>query len=203
MATGRNAALVDDEGAAGTFASGLAFLALLLAVFALAAVVLVRNHAWADALAARLPFPGPSVSLAADPSLPSQLRLVDARAWNTMLADQTATLIAETDVANDALVPVRRVVLGAEARSADGTVVAIATSACGTTVSNRLLRRIGRDELGALQDLEPATSVEPGQRLTCQVAFPDIPPGVEEVVLRISSVEPDPGHHPPAFHPAG
>jgi hypothetical protein len=198
-----SAAVSVGDRAGDRLAGALAFLAVLVATFAMAAVVLIRNHAWADALAARLPFPGPTSSLAADPSLAPQLRVVGARAWDTLLADQTPVLIAEAEVVNDALVPVRRVVLEVQARTRDGQAVALATAACGTTVSHRLLKRIARDELGALQSLKPAISTEPGGRLTCQVAFAGIAPGVEEVVLRVSSVEPDPGHSPPTFRSAG
>jgi hypothetical protein len=122
------------------------------------------------------------------------------RAWETTLADQTPVLMMEATVMNDALVPVRRVMVRAEARI-DGHKVAAQTGACGKAVSSRLLRRIGRDELAALREIDPAAPMRPGERSPCQLAFTGIAPGVKEVVLRIASVEPFPGHPARAFDP--
>lgn len=192
--------VVPEESGPSGLSTPLVVLAALLTTFMLAALFMGQNHTWTDSLMARLPFPGPQTSLAADPSLPSQLRLSNVRAWDAMLADQTPTLIAEASVINDALVPVRRIVVAAEAR-ADGRLIASQTVTCGKWVSSRLLRRIGRDELAALREIDASAPLEPGQRMPCQVAFGGIEPGANEVVLRIASAEPSPGHRAPAFDP--
>jgi hypothetical protein len=187
---------------AGTpsFGTPLVLLAALLGSFAIVALVMVRNHSWTDSVMAMLPLPGPSASFAADPSLTTQLRVSDARAWNATLGDQTPALVADASVTNDALVPVRHIMLEAEAR-AHGRLVAVETVGCGKTVSNRLLRRIGRDEIGALREIDASSPVQPGASIPCQVAFAGVAAGVDEVVLRVASVEPLPGHGPAVFRP--
>ena len=189
-----------EEESSPSAANALALLGSLLVTFATLALFMTHNHAWTDSVMAALPFPGPSQSLAADPALTSQVRLVDARAWDTMLGDRTAALVAEAAVTNDSLVPIHRVVVEAQARR-DGRTLAVLTASCGTSVSHRLLRRLARDELETLRALETAAAVQPGDRLPCQVTFAGIEPGIEEVQLRIASVEPFPGHHPHAFRP--
>jgi hypothetical protein len=196
----RGTTFVPEESSPPSVATPVVLLAALLGSFALAALFMIHDHSWTDSLMARLPLPGPSVSLAADPSLASQIRLTHARAWNTLLADQTPVLVAEAWATNDALVPVRRVTVVVEARSDRGSSVT-GTVACGVSVSNRLLRRIARDELAALRELEPPMTVEPGQRLPCQIAFAGMAAEAKEVVLRVASVEPFPGHRSPAFRP--
>ena len=203
MVVGREASLVHEvheEDDPSLLTAPLAILGALLGSFALIALFMVHDHTWTDEFMASLPLPGLGMSLAADPSLAPQMRMTNARAWNTILADQTPALMAEADIANDALVPVEHVVVRGEARI-EGRIKAVATAVCGKAVSTRLLGRIGRDELETLMSLEAPLSVEPGHRLACQVAFPGVMPGVEEVVLRIASVEPSPGHRPPVFRP--
>jgi len=191
---------VPEETSASTLATALTLLSALLLTFGLVALFMVRNHSWTDSVMATLPFPGPRATLAADPALVPQMHLGDLRAWDATLADQTPALITEAAVTNDALVSVRRIMVTAEARI-DGHTVAMQTTACGKSVSNRLLRRIGRDELAALREIDPPGPVRPGERLPCQLAFTGIAPGVKEVVLRIASVEPFPGHPARAFDP--
>jgi hypothetical protein len=189
---------VPEEASTSTLATALTLLSALLLTFGLIAVFMVRNHDWTDSFMAALPFPGPRANLAADPALVPQLQLGELRAWDATLADQTHALITEASVTNDALVSVRRVLVTAEAR-VDGHTVASQTTACGKSVSGRLLRRIGRDELAALREIDPPGPVRPGQSMTCQVAFTGLAPGVKEVVVRIASVEPFPGHPARAF----
>jgi len=190
----------EETKAPSMLGAALALLCALLLSFALIAAFMVQNHGWTDSLMAVLPFPGPRASLAADPQLAPQLRLENVRAWDATLADQTSALIAEAWVTNDALVPVHRVLVTAEAR-VDGHTVATQSGTCGKAVSSRLLRRIGRDELMALREIDPPAPVRPGQKIPCQLAFTGIVPGVKEVVVRIASVEPYPGHPARAFDP--
>jgi hypothetical protein len=189
-----------EETDAPSGGNALALLGSLLVSFATLALFMTHNHDWTDAVMAALPLPGPSLSLAADPSLSSQVRLVDVRAWDTILGDRTPALVAEAWVTNDALVPIRRIVVEAEARR-EGRAQAYASTTCGAAVSHRLLKRLARDEIETLRTLEAPAAVEPGDRLPCQIAFAGVEPGIEEVVLRIASVEPFPGHHPHAFRP--
>jgi hypothetical protein len=191
---------VPEEPSASALATPLVLLAALLVSFTLVALFMTHNHAWTDSLMAKLPLPGAEASLAADPSLRSQLTLRDLRAWDATLADQTSLLLAEATVVNDALVPVRRIVVTAEAR-VDGRVIATQTATCGKAVSSRLLRRMGRDELSALREIDPPVALEPGEHLPCQLAFAGIAPGIKEVTLRVASAEPLPGHREPAFAP--
>jgi hypothetical protein len=197
---GREASFVHEENIPSSLTAPLAILGALLASFALIALFMVHDHTWTDEITAHMPWPGQGMSLAADPSLEPQMRMINARAWNTILADQTPTLMAEADIVNDALVPVERIMVRAEART-EGRTKAVATAVCGKSISTRLLGRIGRDEIETLMSLDAPLSVEPGHTLACQVAFPGVVPGVEEVVIRIASVEPSPGHHPPVFRP--
>lgn len=194
------ASVVHEEHEPSRLTAPLAILAGLLVAFSLLTLFMVHDHAWTDSLTASVPLPGPA-TLAADPNLAAQMRVTGAHAWNTVLADQTQAVVAEAEIANDALVAVRHIVINAEAR-VEGRTKAVGVAMCGKPVSNRLLGRIGRDELLTLLSLDAPVSVEPGHRLGCQVALPGIGPGIDEVVLRVASVEPSPGHPAPAFHPA-
>lgn len=192
--------VVPRDSRATSIGTALVLLASLVTGFAILALFMTHHHTWTDSIMAKLPLPGPAASFAADPSLSQQLRFRDQRAWNTMLADQTPTLVAEATLVNDALIPVRNVVVFAEAM-AGGRAVATMIVPCGKAISNRLLGRIGRDELRTVRDLAPNRAVAPGQSLPCQVAFAGVEPGTEEVRLTIASAEPLPGHLPPSFHP--
>lgn len=203
MGSGRDtsARFLHGEDLTSSLTAPLWILAALLLGFVLISLAMVYDHAWTDSLTSRLRLPGTGAVLAADPALAAQIRVIDARAWNTQLADQTPALVAEAVVANDALMPVRRIVLQAEAR-AGGLTLAVAKAACGKQVSKRLLGRIGREELETLLGLDAPASVAPGRRLGCQIAFAGIRPGTEEVALTVASVEPSPRHRAPSFRPA-
>jgi hypothetical protein len=184
--------------------TALVLMVSLITTFAIVALFMARNHSWSDAMLSRLPAPGPATSLAADPALADQMRIVTSQAWYTRLADQTPALVAETVVINEALVPVGNVVVEASVYAGDDN-LGTARVSCGKPVSPRLLGRLRREELRALGDLSPA-EVRPlatGESLRCQVAFAGIRPGAEEVTFRIASVEPLPGHRAPLFHPGG
>jgi hypothetical protein len=183
--------------------SAAILLGVLAICYGLVAVYMARNHAWADRFLQSVPIPTTAASLAADPVLAGQIRIVSSRAWYTQLADRTTTLVAEAIVVNDALVPVNKVVVEASAQ-ADGSSGRIESAVCGGTLSRRLLGRIAVDELETLQELVPTLdAIEPGQKLECQIAFPRMAQGAEEVVLRITWVEPLPGHPRPLVHPEG
>lgn len=184
--------------------TALVLITSLVAAFVIAASFMVRNHDWTDAFLARLPAPGARTSLAADPALAGQLRMLESQAWFARLADQTPALVAETVLVNDALVPVTNVVVEAVVME-NGNRVRTAHVGCGKPVSQRLIGRLRREELRALNDLDIASAGElaTGDRIRCQVAFARMKPGPDEVVFRIASVEPLPGHSPPLFHPGG
>jgi hypothetical protein len=182
--------------------TALVLLQALLAAFAIFALFLGHEHAWADRILAHVPMPGPATSLAADPSLAAQMRLIGRTAWYTRLADRTPVLVAEADVANDSLMPVNKIIVAAEAK-VGGETKAKAIARCGKAVSNKLLGRMPREELATLLDLDPpaAPPLLPGETRRCQVAFAGMAPGAEEVVVRIVSVEPLPGHPRPHLRP--
>jgi len=182
--------------------TALVLMTSLTAGFVIIALFMAGNHAWTDAITAALPVPGPATSLAADPGLSSQIRITRSRAWYTTLADQTPTLIAQATVVNDALLPVSNILVEGQAYR-DGKAVRSALGVCGRPISNRLIRRLPRDELRALQRLQPPTptAMVSGSSMECQLAFAGIKPGATEVSLRIASVEPLPGHRSPLFHP--
>lgn len=184
--------------------TALVLLVSLITTFAILALFMARDHPWTDALLARLPAPGAATSLAADPTLASQMRIVTSQAWYTKLADQTPALVAETVVINDALVPVNNVIVEASVYAGEKH-LGTARVSCGKPVSPRMLGRLKRDELRALDDLRPPETrpLATGESLRCQVAFAGIESGAEEVTFRIASVEPLPGHREPLFHPGG
>jgi hypothetical protein len=173
----------------------------MMSAFAILALFMARNHSWTDKVMAEFPLPGPATSLAADPGLAGQIRIGKSRAWYTTLVDRTSALIAEAEVVNDAILPVTNIVVEAHAYQ-DGSPVRTISGMCGLPVSNRLLQRLPREELGALLDLEPpfSTPLGPGQSMDCQVAFAGLEPGADEVVFRVASAEPVPGHSKPLFH---
>ncbi len=178
-------------------------LGALVTFYGLLAVYMARDHAWTDEMLQRIPLPSTRATLAADAGLASQLRIVSSRAWYTNLADQTRTLVAEATVVNDALVPLSKVIVDAQAQG-QGTPLRTRSVVCGGAVSRRLLGRLPVEELDTLQELIPSlAALEPGRTIDCQVAFPDIGAGAEEVVLRIAWAEPFPGHPRPLFHPEG
>jgi hypothetical protein len=183
--------------------AGIAMLSLMVTFFGLLAVYMARNHPWTDSILQHVPIPATRASLAADAELATQIRIISSRAWYTNLADQTRTLVAEATIVNDALVPLSKVVVEAEAQG-QGATVHKQSAVCAGTISRRLLGRLPVEELDTLQELIPSLeALEPGETIDCQVAFPGISAGAEEVVLRIAWVEPLPGHPRPPFHPEG
>ena len=184
--------------------TALVLLTSLIAMFVIVSSFMVRNHEWTDAFLARLPAPGLATSMAADPSLAGQIRIVESGAWFTRLADQSPALVAETVVVNDALVPVKNIVVEAVVLNGEERVSTVRVS-CGKPVSDRLIGRLRRDELRALRELEnpAARPLSTGEHLRCQVAFAGLKQKADEVVIRVASVEPLPGHSPPLFHPGG
>jgi hypothetical protein len=178
-------------------------LGALVTFYGLLAVYMARDHAWTDSVLQQVPLPATRATLAADAELASHLRIVSSRAWYTKLGDQTRTLVAEATVVNDALIPLSKVIIEASAQ-AQGAAVLTRSVVCGGAVSRRLLGRLPVEELDTLQELIPSLdALEPGRTIDCQVAFPDIGTGAEEVVLRIAWVEPLPGHPRPLFRPEG
>ncbi len=198
--TGARTVVPDDEAQRASFAHALLLFALSLFVFVLIALFMTRNHTWTDRVMAALPLPGARTTLAADPSLVGQVRIVAPRAWTIELADRTPAVVAEARVVNDARVSIRRIVLEGALR-ADGRSAAVRSALCGKTLSPRLLRRLRADELGAFDRIDVPSRLEPGRAAPCQIVFTGVASRVENVVLRIASVEPDPNHSPPAFLP--
>jgi hypothetical protein len=182
----------------------IVLLVSLVATVGIVSLFMVRNHAWAERVLARLPAPGPATSMAADPGLADQIRILAGDAWFTKLGDQTSALVAESIVVNDSPIPVHNVVIEASVVDGAKTVGTVLVS-CGKPVSDRLLRRLTREELRALADLTPPASrpLTTGERLRCQVAFSGITPAGQDVTFRVASVEPYPGHPDPLFHPGG
>lgn len=176
----------------------MVLLAALNAAFAILAAFMVRNHAWTDAVMARIPLPGTGTSMAADPSLALQTKLESTQVWYQTLADQSSALVAQAEVVNRSLLPVTKIVVEAHAYGG-GLPLATVSTLCGLSVSERFMGRLGRAELKTLLELEPPSPrpVEPGARVLCQIAFPGLKREAEEVVFRIASVEPYPGHPPP------
>lgn len=183
--------------------SALVLLGALNVAFGLLSIFMTRNHAWTDAFMARLPIPGTGTSMASDPSLMRQMKIGATRAGYAPLADQSLTLVAETEVTNDSPLPVTKIVVEAHAYD-DGVPVRTVSTMCGLSVSQRLIGRLTREDLSALLDLAPPTPlpVEPGDTIGCQLAFPGLKTGAEEIAFRIASVEPFPGHPPPRLLPA-
>jgi len=183
--------------------SALVLLGALNVAFGLLSVFMTRNHAWTDAFMARLPLPGTGTSMAADPSLMRQMKIGATRAGYATLADQSSTLVAETEVTNDSPLPVTKIVVEAHAYD-DGIPVRTLSTMCGLSVSQRLIGRLTREDLSALLDLAPPSPlpVAPGDTIRCQLAFPGLKAGAEEIAFRIASVEPFPGHPPPRLLPA-
>ena len=184
--------------------TALVLLASFVTTFAIVALFMVRTHSWAETVLTYVPVPGAATSLAADPGLISQMRIVTTQAWHTQLSDQTPALVAETVIINDALIPVNNVIV--EASVYDGEdMLGTARVSCGKPVSNRLLGRLRREELRALGNLRPPTTrpLATGEKLRCQVAFAGIDANAKEVTFRIASVEPLPDHPLPLFHPGG
>jgi hypothetical protein len=183
--------------------SALVLLGALNVAFGILSVFMMRNHAWTDRFMASLPIPGTGTSMAADPSLMRQMKIGATRAWYVTLADQSSTLVAETEVANDSPLPVTKIVVEAHAYD-DGVPVRTVSTMCGLSVSQRLIGRLTREDLAALLDLAPPAPlpVAPGETIRCQLAFPGLKEGAEEVAFRIASAEPFPGHPPPRLLPA-
>ena len=121
---------------------------------------------------ASLPIPGTGTSMAADPSLMRQMKIGATRAWYATLADQSSTLVAETEVANDSPLPVTKIVVEAHAYD-DGAPVRTVSTMCGMSVSQRLIGRLTREDLAALLDLAPPAPlpVAPGRNHSLSAGF--------------------------------
>lgn len=187
-------AIVPEEPKETSAWSAVVLMASSVGAFALVALFLAVNHRWTDELLARLPVPA-SLRPAGDGIVAEQLRVTDVRTEHLTLADRSVALLLEASVVNDSAIPVRGIVLEVEGWR-DGDPVAQGVGTCGKNVSVRLLKRMSRDEVGALMELDaPATqALAPGARTGCQVALTQLRTEVEEVTFRIASAEPTADH---------
>ena len=169
-------------------------------VIALFALFLAQRHDWSDRFLSRVPMPGTRTSMAADPGLMQQLRVTEVELWFSDLVDQSSTLVADVDVENPSSLPITNIVLEAQAFDS-GAWVRTVSALCGLAVSPRLLGRLRREELVSLLDLSPPDplDVPPGATVRCQIAFPGVSSGVDEVMFKVASAEPSPGHPAPLF----
>lgn len=184
-------AIVRDEPEEASAWSAVVLMASAVAAFGLFALFLVYDHEWTDALIARLPAPGAARRLSYDAVLAGQMRVIDVEAKHLTLADRSTALVVEADVVNDASMAVRGVVLGVDGFAGDER-IATGYSACGNKVSERLLKRLSRDEVAALMGLDYSEKLvlEPGERVECQVAIAPMKSAAAEISYRIASVEP-------------
>ncbi len=187
-------AIVPEEPKETSAWSAVVLMASSVGAFALIALFLAVNHRWTDELLAHLPVPT-SLRPAGDGIVAEQLRVTDVRTEHLTLADRSVALLLEANVVNDAAIPVRGIVLEVEGWR-DGDPVAHGLGTCGKNVSVRLLKRMSRDEVGALMEMEPPQSQElaPGAETGCQVALTQLRTEVEEVTYRIASAEPTADH---------
>lgn len=194
MARASRTIVHDDPDPAPVWTAAV-LMASTVGAFAVLAVFLAHNHAWTDALMSKLPMPGAAESLGSDPVLAAQIRLVAPAAKFVTLADRSNAIVLTAAVVNDSPVPVRTVVIEAEALR-EGTGVARASAACGKNVSERLIKRMSRDEVRTLMRLRPSRAMvlAPGEKTECQVAIASIRGEVEEVSYRVASVEPNDDH---------
>jgi len=175
--------------------SAVVLMASSVGAFALLALFLANNHQWTDLLLARMPTPGGTIRLANDGIVAEQLRITDVRTEHLTLSDRSVALLFEATVVNDAAFPVRGIVLEIEGFR-EGKKIAEAEGTCGKDVSERLLKRLSRDEVTALMELTPPEGerLAPGSRMGCQVALTQLRTEVEEVSYRVASAEPDADH---------
>lgn len=195
--------IVNDDSEAAPVWTAAVLMASTVGAFAVLSVFLAHNHSWTDALMRAIPVPGAAESLGADPVLAAQIRIVDPVAKFVTLADRSNAIVVSADVVNDATVPVRQVVLEAQALHL-GNGVASAVASCGKNVSERLIKRMSRDEVRTLMRLRPSRTLvlAPGEKANCQIAIASIRGEVEEVSYRVASVEPT-ENHPLADRPPG
>jgi hypothetical protein len=187
-------AIVPEEPKETSAWSAVVLMASSVGAFALLALFLVNNHEWTDALLARLPTPGTAFSLAGDGIVAEQLRVSDVRTEHLTLADRSVALLLEATITNDSSIPVRGIILEVEGFR-DGSHVAGAQGTCGKNASVRLLKRLSRDEVVALMELETTSqTLMPGEKVDCQVALTQLRTEVEEVSYTIASAEPTSGH---------
>jgi|GEM_PF-980257 len=187
--------IVNDDSDPAPVWTAAVLMASTVGAFAVLAVFLAHNHAWTDALMSRLPAPGAAESLGSDPVLAAQVRILDPIVKFVTLADRSSAVLVTAAVVNDSPLPVRTVVIEAEALR-DGARVAHASAGCGKNVSERLIKRMSRDEVRTLMRLRPSRPLvlAPGQRADCQVAIAPIRGDVEEISYRVASVEPIEDH---------
>lgn len=187
-------AIVPEEPRETSAWSAVVLMASSVGAFALVALFLAVNHRWTDELLAHLPVPA-ALRPAADGVIAEQLRVTEVRTEHLTLADRSVALLLEATVVNDAAIPVRGISLEVEGWR-DGDPVAQGFGTCGKNVSVRLLKRMSRDEVGALMELDAPDNRElaPGGRTGCQVALTQLRTEVEEVTYRIASAEPTAGH---------
>jgi hypothetical protein len=188
-------AIVPEEPKETSAWSAVVLMASSVGGFALLALFLANNHGWTDALLSRLPTPGSAMSLAGDGIVAEQLRVTDVRTEHLTLSDRSVALLLEATVTNDSSIPVRGIILDIEGFR-DGQHVAGAQGTCGKNVSVRLLKRLSRDEVVALMELATPENqtLQPGEKVGCQVALTQLKTEVEEVSYTIASAEPISGH---------
>jgi len=203
MARTPRTTIVHDDPDPSPVWTAAVLMASTVGAFAVLSVFLAHNHAWTDALMRRIPVLGPAESLGSDPVLAAQIRIVAPTARFVTLADRSNAIVVTAAVVNDATVPVQHVVLEAQALHL-GNNVAAAAASCGKNVSERLIKRMSRDEVRTLMRLRPSRALvlAPGEKASCQVAIASIRGEVEEVGYRVASAEPTEAH-PSADRPDG
>ncbi len=184
--------IINDDPDSVSVWTGVVLMASTVSAFAVLTVFLAHNHAWTDALVSMIPVPGAAESLGSDPVLAAQIRIVAPDAKLVPLADRTNAIVVTAGIVNDSPVAVRGVVMEAEALRR-GAAVTHAWAACGRNVSEKLIKRMTRDEVRTLMQLRPSRTLvlEPGDKADCQVAILSIRGEVEEVSYRIGSAEPN------------
>lgn len=188
-------AIVPEEPKETSAWSAVVLMASSVGAFALLAVFLANNHEWTDALLSRMPTPGAGFSLAGDGIVAEQLRIGEVRTEHLTLSDRSVALLFEATVTNDSSIPVRGIILDVEGFR-DGNSVGGAQGTCGKNASVRLLKRLSRDEVVALMELETPEhqTLMPGEKVGCQVALTQLRTEVEEVAYSIASAEATSGH---------
>ena len=184
-------AIVPEEPKETSAWSAIVLMASSVFAFGLLALFLANSHRFTDRLLASFPAPGGRLRMASDGIVAEQLRVLDVHTEHMTLADRSVALLVQATIVNDAAIPVRGIVLAVDGYR-DGKLIASGHGTCGKNVSDRLIKRLSRDEVAAQMELEdPASPVlASGARTGCPVALTQLRTEIEEVSYRIASAEP-------------
>jgi predicted Zn finger-like uncharacterized protein len=180
---------IEEEGSEHPLRPWLAFLALLLLVYANAALYL-RNHAeTALGVLGRIPLIGSL--LVEDRFVQNRVLLENVEGSFQRLKDERVVFVVTGRAVNTARQPVRGVQIESTLYGAAGDPLETRSIYCGNAMSMKIVKDLSTKEVSLLQRLEPPQrfEIQPGESAGFTVVFTSPPQGLREFSARVVAAQ--------------